>query len=920
MRKIILPIVIMVVVILVLGGGWFFMHRQTRSYTENSAFKAVPVKTPLVIEITDVQAFLAKLEDETPLATFLREIPELQSFRQDAEGLNVLMTDSEALSGMLANKPVLVAFNPEGKDHIGCLFALSLENRAERSEMIGFIKDNAKSKAGNLTKRLYDDVEIYRLKNGAHEYHFAEHNGIFLFSRYALFVEEAVRQIAAGNLLDQEQFRNLYNTIGSNSDFNIFIYHEKIHQLLTKITSPEFRQALQLFTRFADRTELDVNLKDSEVILGGFSFSGQTGHHYLDAFRNQEADRFNLGKMIPSGISSFLCLNLSDFEKYQDDYNEFLKGKQGSYYRREASLKVLDQYSEKPFIPLFQEIAGKEFALVFAPVIQNEPAANRFFIVGVKSQSMARELLLSVLEKYAKSQKTTLDKMQSTYRIGNDKGIAIYEFPFSNFPRLLMGETFSAAGSNYLCFYENYLIFADNITALKNYLHDLILSDTLENDARFHKFSEQMASKSTFYFYLNFSRAFYLKNYYLNEVASNTIQNNEEAIRKFYGFGWQFSSASGEFLNNMYLKYDPVRKEEPQAIWQTKLDSAIAIKPQLVINHYDKQNMEVIVQDHKNNLYLINKEGVSLWKVRLPGKIIGEIHQIDYYRNGKLQYLFNTRDQLHLIDRNGNTVARFPVNLRAPSTNGVAVFDYNNNRDYRYFVAANDGGIDAYGKDGKMIGGWKFGGTDGIVTNPVKHFRLGSKDFLVCADQYKTYILDRQGNIRVNTTDNFEHSGNDLFLVEGVAPALVTTDTEGKVHLQYFDGKSEILDPGSFGKDHYFMAADLNGDQKTDYILAEGNQLFAFTDQGKKIFVRKFNSVITGTPGIYTFGSGNRKIGVVCRNENRIYLVDHRGDLYPGFPLQGNTAFTIGFLTLGNPYFNLLAGNEDNSFFNYKIE
>ena len=918
MRKIILPLIIILVIIAGLGLGWFFMQRQTKSYSENYAFKAIPVRTPLVLEITDVQLLLQKLETESPLITAMKEIPELESFRTDVNALRTLVSGSEDLKTLLAGRPALVAFNPEGKDNIGCLFALSLQNRAEKSEMIDFIENYSGQQGGSLTRRSYDDVEVYRLRKGDLEFNFAESGGIFILSRHAIFVEEAIRQMAAGNLLDQEQFKNLYNTKGSDSDFNIFINHAKINIILAKAVSPAFRQALQLFVNFADRTELDVNLKQSEVLLGGFSFSEQTRHNYLNIFRNQEAERFNLGQMMPSGISGFLALNLSDFEKYQNDYNEFLKGRQGNFYRREASLKVLDQYSGKPFIPLFQQVAGKDFAIIFGQVTQNEPASNRFFVAGVKGQSLAKDLLLPMIEKYAKANQKNLKKMQSTYQIQNNKGVTIYEFPFRDLPGLLMGESFEAVESNYLCFYDNYLIFSDDITALKNFLHDLMLSDTLEKDVRFQEFSRQMASKSTFYFYLNFSRVFYLKDHYLNETVSNAIQTNEETLRKFYGLGWQFSASSGEFLNNLYLKYDPVLKEEPQAIWQTKLDSTISIKPQLMVNHKDRQNLEVIVQDNKNNLYLINKEGATLWKVQLSGKIMSPVYQIDYYRNGKLQYFFNTRDQLHLIDRNGSNVARFPITLKTPASNGVAVIDYAGNRDYRYFVASDDRKIYAFDRDGKIVTGWKFEGSDGIVTNPLRYYKLGTQDFLVCADRYKTYILDRQGNTRVKTTDNFEHSGNDLYLTD--KSALATTDAGGKIHLQYFDGKAETIDPGSFGEGHYFRAEDLNGDKKTDYIVADGNELFAFTDQGKKIFERKFESAISATPDIYAFGPANNKIGVICRNENRIYLVDTRGGLYSGFPLQGNTPFSIGYLTSGNPYFNLLTGSEDNSFFNYKIE
>jgi hypothetical protein len=83
---------------------------------------------------------------------------------------------------------------------------------------------------------------------------------------------------------------------------------------------------------------------------------------------------------------------------------------------------------------------------------------------------------------------------------------------------------------------------------------------------------------------------------------------------------------------------------------------------------------------------------------------------------------------------------------------------------------------------------------------------------------------------------------------------------------------------------------------------------------------REFSFPISGKPNLYEFSANNRKIGIVCHDENRIYLINSNGELYAGFPLQGNTDFSIGFLTSGNSYFNLLVGNEDNSFFNYKME
>ena len=63
---------------------------------------------------------------------------------------------------------------------------------------------------------------------------------------------------------------------------------------------------------------------------------------------------------------------------------------------------------------------------------------------------------------------------------------------------------------------------------------------------------------------------------------------------------------------------------------------------------------------------------------------------IDYFRNGKYQLLFSGRNYLHLLDRNGNYVERYPVKLRSPATNALALFDYDNNRNYRLMRGRQD--------------------------------------------------------------------------------------------------------------------------------------------------------------------------------------------------------------------------------------
>lgn len=75
-----------------------------------------------------------------------------------------------------------------------------------------------------------------------------------------------------------------------------------------------------------------------------------------------------------------------------------------------------------------------------------------------------------------------------------------------------------------------------------------------------------------------------------------------------------------------------------------------------------------------------------MWKVALGEKIIGNVFMIDYYRNGKNQLLFSGKNDLHLLDRNGNYVERYPVKLRSPGSGPLALFDYDNNQVYRLII------------------------------------------------------------------------------------------------------------------------------------------------------------------------------------------------------------------------------------------
>jgi hypothetical protein len=380
---------------------------------------------------------------------------------------------------------------------------------------------------------------------------------------------------------------------------------------------------------------------------------------------------------------------------------------------------------------------------------------------------------------------------------------------------------------------------------------------------------------------------------------------------------------NGLIYNVARLKYNPVVWDRPTTIWRSHLDNPVKSKPQFVIDQNDKGIRNIVVQDNGNNLYLINHEGRIIWKLKLPGPILSEIFQVNYYKNKKLQFLFNTAGAIHLIDCDGNYIENYPLKLRANATNGISVFEYESNLDYRIFVACDDQKVYSYDKKGKLVGGWLPAKTEHDIKQPVQYFRIKNKDYIVYFDTEKTYILDRQGKPRVRFKEKFTHSQNSFFLEAPSGkntPRLVTTDQEGTIYYLGFDGSFRKFSPAKFSDRHSFLYDDLNNDGHPEIFYLDGDSLSAYSFEGKPLFSKKFKYPADPSFNVYTLSAVNKKIGITIPDENQIYLFNSDGSIYEGFPLEGNSGFSLGLLKSSSQRFNLIVGSSDGYLNNYIVK
>jgi len=544
---------------------------------------------------------------------------------------------------------------------------------------------------------------------------------------------------------------------------------------------------------------------------------------------------------------------------------------------------------------------------------------DKYILVKTRSWSRAWEELQTLLKSHADRNNLSLDDLVSDFDVDAKTRYKIYKMPVKKITEKLFGNMFSDVITDYYTFIDNYLVFGRSKASLEKIISSFESDNTLTNNFDFNDFENNMASKSNFYFYSNISGSIPLFSRFINEKISRVLNSKISFFNNYKAVGIQFSSSRNLFYNNICIKTSITESTKPGTKWETPLEDNVIIKPKLTNNHITGEK-DIFIQDKSNYIYLIDNKGKILFKHSLDEKIMSEIYQIDYYKNGKLQFLFNTKNKIHLFDINGKYVDNYPINLNSPCTNGMALFDYDNNKNYRIFVANENKKVSVFNKSGEVVKGWIFNQTESEVNFPVQHIRINNKDYIVFSDQMNIYILDRRGETRVNLQESFPLSlNNPVRFYRGNSnrsPCLVSTDNKGAIRFIDFNGKIEELELSDFSPEHYFEFSDIDGDSKLEYIFLDGRDLEVYKKESR-VFSHNFRKKINIRPGIYRF-NGN-KIGISSRAENKIYLFNSNGTLYNGFPLSGYSQFSIGSINKNNQL-NLFVGGNNEMLYNYIVK
>ncbi len=881
----IILVIILIAGLTVLG---YFLYQGRKSYFTDP-YKAVAPSASFVIETIDLQSFINSLTTGKGLFGEINEINEFRNFTTKMEFLADQVNNSSYKKLMTGNKSV-ISFHADSTGKLLPLLVMIIppDTRIRQLKLMlqsaGIETINETETEGNSLLSLPFNIE-----ESSETTFFSIISGLLICTPSEEIMKRAIEQTGRDDeIRNIPGFSRVLEASGKNEN-KIFVVFNNLPDLLKPLFNEGHSVTTTKIGNLGSCASGDIYLNNDGLVLNGYTESVNSSE-ILYKYKTGKAGVFQTYKILPSSTVLF-----------------------ESIFLEEKGLVENSPGHAADLASKLREYTGDEVTKAYIDIKERSINDNRLIIYELSDRVYAEKLFLDEFTN------ETGNKNVIFFQPDEQVSIPVYDTPYNGLARELIPGFTNDFNDSWFAFYDNYLVTGSSYSAISTLLYDNLLNKTLANDLTYRDFENTLPSVAGYFFYCVPS---YITDYlkeFLSSKIMDCILSNKSSLDKIRAVGYQMTSSNNMIYNSLSIRFMEDVEEESTTEWETLLDTVIAIKPFFFTNHITGAK-EIFVQDLKNNVYLINAAGRVLWKVPVRERINGSVYMIDYYKNGKYQILFSGKNYLHLLDRNGNYVERFPVKLRSPSTNSLALFDYDNNLNYRLLIAGEDKLVYAYDRSGNVVRGWKPFRTAGIVNAEVSWCRVSGKDYLIVADNSSLYLLDRRGNIRLRPDEAVTKAANSaLRLSKGSSPSLVCSSPEGTIQHIYFDGSVKKFSTGSFSGNHSFNFFDIDGDGYGEYIFLDKGKLYLYDNNRTEMFTREFGTAELGGPITFDFSSSDRRIGVVDIDNNLIYLIDKRGNDTKGFPLKGASMFSIGKLSDRSGW-HLIVGGSDRFLYNYKLD
>jgi hypothetical protein len=557
----------------------------------------------------------------------------------------------------------------------------------------------------------------------------------------------------------------------------------------------------------------DFKYSLEEIKMVGATRINDSINSRLSILRNIPPSEIKTDKIIPNSFSSFFSFTISDSERFIFNFINYLKG---------------DNLST-------ENINFESFNLI--DEISFVEDQEKFLILGISNAEQ--------LENYFEL--NDIDNLKDIKKI--NLGLDL---------KTLINSFDQRISFVYAALIDNSLVITQSVSQIKKIINSKAIKDNLSSNTKYLNYKNQKSKKHSFFWVNNNSNIIDSNDYPF--IGFSGVINENIALLDFDYSKLNQSKETNDIFTEFFLTFDNEIISDP--IW--------------LKNHINNQ-YDFTFQDSENYLYYYSNKGNQYWKKKIPKKIIGDIKQIDIYKNGRLQIIFRTEDRLYVLDRNGNEVKELSFEIDSGENNiPISIYDYEKNRNYRFLVT-NDNIIEMFDSRGKKVSGFKPNTFESSIIKSPVHIRIDGKDFIIVQlKNEELKILDRRGRDRITIDEKIQFSENSIY---SYMKTFTTTDNQGYLVQIDLDGK--------LSKKNLNITSDNLIDIKNDNLVYISENILSIKGININLPFGRYSK-----PKIFN-ESSRMLIGISDFSENNIYLYEDNGELIKGFPLKGNSIIDI---------------------------
>lgn len=620
--------------------------------------------------------------------------------------------------------------------------------------------------------------------------------------------------------IPSETLKKLYAGTNDSKPASVLVNLDKGNSFITSLLNDKSDLSV---LGFSDWISLDLQTDKKNLHLTGISIANDSTWNYIDLFANTKPISNETALFAPISTDAILSYTF-------DSYNAFANN-------RELSTGVVS-----PITPLLDPV--KEIGVVYL-------TDQKAIVLNTYGAETIAEYLMSEKKGIIEYQGHEIIELQKPDFLNNRFNPVIKGFK-SRFCTLL----------------KDAFVFAENQTVLKSIITHYKSENTFNKSAIYQTLEDGIAKESSILYVTNGKK---INTLFDTDFSADLARDIKKVSLPNYAFAAQTITDKSLCHINIVVQEvkNTTKKNGASTLFDIELDAEVATNPQFVTNHLTRKK-EIIVQDQKNQLYLISNTGKVLWKKQLKSLIQGKVHQVDIFKNGRLQLAFTTNNQLIVLDRNGKEVKQFIKTYEGGNLNPLAVFDYEKKKNYRFVVTQNDK-IFMYDSKANIVKGFKFTKAEQPIIAVPKHLVIKNKDYLVFKLKDGTLkLLNRVGDIRTKVNEKIDFSENEVFVYKN---RFALTNKNGVLY--------EINEKGKILKSSLQLSND-HGMYSTTRTLVTMNDNI-LTIKEKKIELEM---------GVYTqpqifFINDKIYVSVTDLQNEKIYLFDSQANSIAGFPISG---------------------------------